>query len=308
MRITIVTCLVVGFVTAAYAEGPTTPPGQEKGFSLDRMRIDKGKQVVYNIETGMLESVTGGFDITLLPKNPEEKGVRLRGDTLEFVAPQKEGERPTQLILKSNVIIDHPQVVIMADKAEWDQESNVLVFTGNPMIKSSQAKEIRGTRMELDLNTMKFHVQDFAAPEVNLRQEPKAANPEKPAVFDTSSVRDWSAFLARLRKENEAARATPGKTLTAMLDADSRAAIVKLSSKDAPSEALTKKVSGAIDAALRSKAFYSAAAWEGVTIPEDAQELLDKGIESLSARDTIRLNRALLESAFPNDIAATHGG
>ena len=58
-----------------------------------------------------------------------------------------------------------------------------------------------------------------------------------------------------------------------------------------------------INASLDEPGFYKAEIWKGLSLNGNSQELLQKGLDKLTLRERVQLNRYALESAFPDAIA-----
>jgi len=71
-----------------------------------------------------------------------------------------------------------------------------------------------------------------------------------------------------------------------------------------PSEELLKALADELTAALQAGPLYDVDRFVGVTLSEEARQLLAQ--DDLNEQELIRLNRVLLEDAFPNEIARSY--
>ena len=277
------------------------------GGKFNRLRLDKGRVVKFNIETGALESITGGFDITVLSEKAGEGEVRLRGSSMQASGQSADGKGPEQIILEGDVVIDHPKANITAEKAEWNFAKNSLVFTGNPILNTDQVKGWRASRMELNMETGVFTSTDSQAAEVMMQRgegSGEAASGGATAVLAVADVKDWPGLLTKIKAQGQAAEASPGKQLLSLLDAKTREFFGALATDKAPGEKLQAQIVARLNSVLNSPRFYNADAWNGITLPAEAQELVKKDLSSLSKPNLLKLNRMLLVAAYPNEIAA----
>jgi hypothetical protein len=123
-------------------------------------------------------------------------------------------------------------------------------------------------------------------------QEPKA-----PTNFSGSDIRDFPALAKKLSGKTDPISAYVGEQLddagkAALPDADSTDAAKLKAAKSALSKTLNKVVNG--------PAIYDAARFKDVQLRDEVKELRE---QNPSGKDLARLNRALLEDAYPNEFA-----
>ncbi len=129
--------------------------------------------------------------------------------------------------------------------------------------------------------------------------------------FRDNDLRRPDDFLVLLRTEGVKDAASPARHVWLKLDDKTRKRLGKVSipPQDMPFEylAVFSAVVKEVDALLQRPEFYDVEAWKGVRIASDeARDLrlrrdgLGKNPQPLSVSETARLNRLLLEAAFPD--------
>jgi ABC-type glycerol-3-phosphate transport system permease component len=141
-------------------------------------------------------------------------------------------------------------------------------------------------------------------------------------------VRDWSALAGRIADAGRAAAPTPGRRIWALLDEAGRARLARAAAahglapeeEDALRAALNRVLArrdlydgasfaqvaagedalrAALNRVLARRDLYDGASFAQVAAGEDARRLLARPREALRPEDVERLNRALLEAAYP---------
>jgi hypothetical protein len=242
--------------------------------------------------------MTDGVRISLRSENPELKPIPIVANKMKFTWPEKGGKRPSRIVLEGKVVIDHPQANVRADKADWDFEKGILTFTGSPVMKSPQVPEgIEAQKIVLNFNGDRFEVYGGRAKEIHLGDMAG----EEAGPLRAEDVRDWPGLFAILKTQAAANEPSPGKRLVSLLDPKAQHAIAS----DEVEQLLKNKeaILKTINHALTNPKLYDAAAWQGVELGAEAKALLGKGTRS--AKESARLNRLLLEAAYPDFIVTS---
>lgn len=272
-------------------------PTDMGGYSS--MRIDSVGVLEGGFD-GTIKRMADGVSITLMADDAEMKDLPIRAGTMNFTWAAGE-PTPSVIVMEGNVEIDHPQAHVTAQRAEWNFEAGTLTFSGNPIMKSEQVKEMRGERMILNFNTNTFEVRGARVSELPIKGGAgMGGGSSDPNMLTEGQVTDWTGLVSQIKKEASAGGASPGKQIISGLPASDRTqfegASVELIVQN---KGLMVK---AINRALGQTSFYNKAAWEGKTLSSEAQELLAK--EQRTAQEQTRLNRLLLQSAYPGLITA----
>lgn len=118
-------------------------------------------------------------------------------------------------------------------------------------------------------------------------------------------VIDWSAFVARLQAEDGSAGNGPAQLLWKGLDDPTRGAILAMPAEAEPEPKTRDALLTGLNAALIDPETFRDAAWEEGVLSAEAAELLGRDAASLGLLERLRLNRLLMEGAFPDHIAPT---
>lgn len=273
--------------------GATTAPA---AGDYDKIQVEAG--LFKGGLDGTIESLTDGAKIVLFSSKDAEKRLPISANEIHFVWPA--GGDPTNMLLTGRVVVDHPQVHVRSEKADWDMVKGILTFTGDPIIKTPQGQEVRGQRVVINMSDSTFQVYGVVIPEWQLGGAGfgGATAAADPSLLREEDVLDWPGLLNKVRAE-AAAPPSPGKQVVAQLDQSAQKMITSV-----PVETLVENKSGLIkqiNKVLASPKFYDKAAWNGKTIDKQTQDLLAK--ENLAGAGLTRANRGLLECAYPGMIA-----
>ncbi|MCC6143983.1 MAG: hypothetical protein IT368_09270 [Candidatus Hydrogenedentes bacterium] len=264
------------------------------------MRIDFVGFMQGDYQTGALEKFTDGVKITLLSDDPNQKPVPISANTMTF--QYAEGQSmPTVITMEGQVQIDHPQASIRAGRAEWNFESGDLVFTGSPVMKSDRFKEMRGEKMRMNFKTGAFEVSQAKIDEIPLEQSGTGSSgaPSNPNLLSESDVTDWPGLIQALKNESASSAPSPGRLLVSLLPGTLREAVQGMSVETLVGQ--KGKVLGELNKILQTQNLYDPTAFGGVTLDDEAKALAAKSDRSDEER--IRLNRLLLQAAYPAMIA-----
>ncbi len=125
------------------------------------------------------------------------------------------------------------------------------------------------------------------------------------SLLSRHDVRDWRHFASVLLTQAKTSRSSPGRRLWELLPPEARRAVAEVASPGGSYPALTRDAADALSEVLSRRDFYQTAAWKGVPVPAEAQELLAAGVAGLSAPRLLRLNCLLLEGAFPGEFLSS---
>jgi hypothetical protein len=292
MRPIICLLLLVGAAPSAY-------PQFASGGEWKSLSLESGKYM--EIVDGQLKLLRGGAVITLHPAQPDQQELRLQAEEIVFT-PGPDGS-PERAVLAGNVRITHPSGTIRAGHADWNLKSNVAVFTDKPVLTSDMFKEATGDKISLDLSAGAFSATFEGPSRINnldlTRTGTGTGAAASPAALTEGHVRDWPGLVGKLKEGAAAPGPTPAKQILATLDAQSRQMF-----QGASVEMLLQnrgEVVKMLNNALRSPRLYSADAWNGIALDAETQALV--AAAPTSGADLARLNRQLLQAAFPAEIA-----
>jgi lipopolysaccharide export system protein LptA len=296
VKLSILTALAVVFMaTAAH--------GQNLGFrqiQFETLDLRAGEMIIDR--AGNTINLVGDADIVLRSSDPNEGNIRLRASTVLINLASSETNEIRSMTMQNRVIVEHPDGTVRADRGEWDVQSGGLVFTGNPIVNSPMLKEVQGDRIEINLDTGEARVVN---PKVSGIQF-KAGNGERsqnPFHLSLASIVDWPLLIRTLQDQHASEAESPGKRILNLVDPQVRAALPNLDPSKEPVPEIKSAVVDQLNRVLGQSTFYTAEAWDGISITPEAQALLDKGYSVLTDSQVVELNRRLLEAAYPQAIA-----
>ncbi len=118
--------------------------------------------------------------------------------------------------------------------------------------------------------------------------------------FLADDFHDPAGFVRRLQSSADPV----AQWLNGQLTARTKSSLATLETTTAPPPTLIANLAGELNTIIRGKFTGTEAAWQNVTLRPATQTLK---ASSPQADNLIRLNRALLEDAFPTELKATHG-
>lgn len=247
-----------------------------------------------------IREMTGGVSIVLLSQEPNTPNMPIKAEKMIF--EWEEGRNTPVLIrMEGNVYLEHPEGKLKADKAVWDFKKETVEFTGNPQLDSPQAQGLKGSKIVMDFKNNTIDIENLQADMIPLQGEGGGASGETEtglSLLAESDILDWNRFVIELKKQAQGTEMTPGKHLLNKFDANNRSQFLS-----APNDLILQRkrdLLKQINRLLRKPDFYNKEAWSNIALPESATELLNKG--TLTAEEQVRLNRILLQVAFPNII------
>ena len=236
-----------------------------------------------------IDHMTGGVVLRLYAAPPDRPSVTIQARTMEFDWPVGSSSFKS-IIMTGNVRIDHPEADVRAERADWDFEKGLLIFTGNPVMNSDMFEGMRGERMVLNFEANTFDVDEMEAKGIPMKG---SANP---ALLTADDLRDWPGWIRLIKEQADSEAPSPGRQLDYLTRGKLKAATEEqlLATPDSMIKQLNEL--------LQLGAFYSEEAWRNIALPDEAAQLLQQ--ESLDVPSRTRLNRLLLVAAYPNHVKA----
>ncbi len=126
------------------------------------------------------------------------------------------------------------------------------------------------------------------------------------ASFTKDDIGDALGLYNKVVQQAGAAYPTPGKRIWALVDEESKtelAETVAAAESTAFGNPLATQMSSLLNRLLGRRELYDAAAWRFVRLDAEARELVAAGPNGLTDEEAARLNRLLIEAAFPFEIS-----
>jgi hypothetical protein len=245
-----------------------------------------------------IQEMTGGVSIVLVSDDPTVEALPMKSQSMRFSYREGDG-RPHIIVMEGGVDIKHPQANVTSERAEWNFETGDLVFTGNPVMNMPGVKDLRGSKITINLKNQTLDVTDMTASEVDPNATGSgSATPSEPSMLTDADVTDWPGFVETLRAQALSEAPSPGRQIYTRLDPKLQEPLRTLST-----EALVGQKNTLIkefNRILSRAGLYSAPAWDGIALGDEAKALLAKG--ALTPAEQFRQNRLLIDAAYPQFI------
>jgi len=126
------------------------------------------------------------------------------------------------------------------------------------------------------------------------------------SLLSVADVLNWRQLTSRITEQAASPSPTVGGRIWAVISDELKAKLKTAPAHGGPDDKtrdrILKELNGKV---LQSEDFYAPAAWEGISLDRTALELL--GRMERSPKEQVRLNRVLLESAYPEAIVRSLG-
>jgi len=298
IRIAAVGVLVTATALAAHGQKP-------QSMDYDYMDINEAGAVV-STHPPYPNKITGGVSITLRAEDPSVKPLNLTSAEAELEYSDPETLRPDVIVLKGSssrqVVVEHPQGTITADRADCKFKTRKIVFAGNVSAKMEKMPPIKTERIEFDMDSGAWSAEGNVTVEgIYLGSASRADSGVALWLLREADVRSWEELIDKLKSQGASDAPSPGKRLLVLLDPDARKALETVDT----STLLQNKADllKAVNGALKKPALYDKDAWAGIPLDREGQSLaaqLESG--NLPANEIPHLNRRLLEAAYPREI------
>ena len=127
-------------------------------------------------------------------------------------------------------------------------------------------------------------------------------------LLSTSDIWDWPGFCSKLYEQREREK-TPAARIWALLPAGAQQSLEAIAKGTEAEGGGRRPLLVALNALLKRPDFYERESFDGVYVPLEGEELLARLTEKGEVPDeeTLRLNRLLLEAAFPQQLEKAQG-
>ena len=129
-----------------------------------------------------------------------------------------------------------------------------------------------------------------------------------PQLLLMGEIQHWQRFCGRLKSDGAAGVPSPGKRAWEILSTEARDAIEKAAQAKSVSGTLQAVIIDSLNEVLSKPDFYREADFRKAALPPEAKDLLKLDRASLPENKVQRLNRILLESAYPEEIEKSRTG
>ncbi len=251
---------------------------------------------------GTIKRMEGHVHIMLYSDDPELEPLPIRADEVAFSYAEDDKSMPELILLKGHAVIEHPEALMKADRAEWDFATGEVVLTGNPTIDTATMTGVRAEKIRINLEEGTWNMTKGRAERIDLAASRSQREPSTdPSLLREGDLKDWPGFLAAFKKQCMGLKPSPGRHILALFDPEAETLIASMTAEELLE--LKEDFVKRMNEALVMPKFYDEAAWQGISMPNEAAELLQARTErALRPNELTRLNRLLLEAAYPGQI------
>jgi hypothetical protein len=128
-------------------------------------------------------------------------------------------------------------------------------------------------------------------------------------LISEDDILAWPRFCSKLSEEGGSVLLSPSRRIWELLPQEMREMIIAVAQTSGIKQADKTSVVGALNDILERRDFYQERDFEGVDLTDEAKALLGRSrTEELGNSEIKRLNRLLLESSYPQEIAKSPKG
>jgi hypothetical protein len=254
----------------------------------------------------------GAVVLTLEPDDASQKPLIMHANEAIMKFSDDGGNAPDTMELNGKVTVDGEMGNVTSEKALMNMKNKEVLFTGSVVFDltgSGQGKGKTGT-LSINMDTGDFKMTGNVEGEAPLTHDdstsdkpgaPKKEKSSDPSLLKTSDITDWPGLIGKIQEQTKGSAPSPGKQIMSVLSAKAQGQFAQI-----PTGGITDNMKGLIlgqfNSALRNPKLYTAKAWDGITLDEETNTLLRRP-PPLQPVDLSRLNRLLLQAAYPNMIA-----
>ena len=188
----------------------------------------------------------------------------------------------------------------VAGAAETEVQKLVLRLDGAPsfLVPDPSQANLKERFTILRPNEKDSQALDFIANAVVTRViDPGSAR------ITSSDIANWRTFCTRLNAQGSANAGSPGRRLWGLFPAGARDAAAAIAKGEEPDETRKAAVADALNQVLLRRDFYRADDFAGTPLSNEAQGCLKLDLQTLPTARLQRLNRLLIEAAYPAELA-----
>lgn len=123
-----------------------------------------------------------------------------------------------------------------------------------------------------------------------------------PVALSVEHVVDWLGFCSNLNRDRREEEPNPGKRIWELLPKPIQTVVAVGAQEGKLNKGRRSEIVEALNKVLKQKDFYQEESFPDAVVPEKAKQLLRRDRDRLSAADVQKLNRFLLEAAYPQEV------
>lgn len=253
----------------------------------------------------------GAVVLTLIPEDASRKALVMHANEAIMKPAADGGTAPESVELNGKVSVDSDMGVITSDKAVMNMKDRKARFTGNVTFKLDQNQGTgKAESLTIDMDTQAFEMVGHAGGEMQIGQgdsgDGKGDGAKKERVNDPSLLKaedilDWPGLIGKIQEQGAGTAASPGKQILSLLSGKARDQFTKIPAAQIP-DGMKPAIVGQLNGVIRNPKLFDTRAWQDMTLDDETNALLRRRA-TLEPAEVTRLNRLVLEAAYPNMIA-----
>ncbi|MGD2175428.1 MAG: carbohydrate ABC transporter permease [Candidatus Brocadiaceae bacterium] len=125
--------------------------------------------------------------------------------------------------------------------------------------------------------------------------------------FRPDDIRNFSGLCSKVVEQAGAAEPSPGRRVWHFLSPDGRRLFHECASGTELSEPIRSRIVAALNSVLGRRGLYREEYFKAVAVPDEADDLLQRGPDNLSEGKVRRLNRLILQAAYYQEVREARG-
>ena len=167
-------------VAAAFAllvsAGAQAEPVPAEFTHIELHRVGK---LIGNYQSGrLLKKMSEGVKMTFHAEL-RENNIEVEANSVDFLYAEGDQQMPSTIALHGKVRIKNQNNVIQSDEATINFDSGLAVFTGNARMDSDAAKDLRASKIQMNLKTGDFELSNATITHLDLSNIEDSASPKK---------------------------------------------------------------------------------------------------------------------------------
>jgi len=282
------------------------PALAQPGMGGDYTTMDvKADEAVGNFMSGRFDSLVGDVRISLRGDDPAADPMVIESDKMDFSYAGESTAVPVKIVLTGNVHIPNPDPNVRSVRsrsAVWSFATNVVTFRQDVRLAMASGETMTCQEARVDLATGDLELSGVEILNYSFSASGRTGAPATdPSLLREGDIADWKPLVAAIKAGLTATDPSPALRVVSLLDNKLRTFLE--STTEAQILEMSDVLLKEMNKLLARPDFYDAPSWEGIDLGDEAKELL--ALDTRDAAQTTRLNRLLMEAAWP---AAFAGG
>ena len=259
-------------------------------------------------------TLKGNVELKLIPEDSSQKPLIMHAAEAIMKTTTEDGNAPDTMELNGKVSVDGEMGTVTSNNAVMDMKTKNVTFTG-AVVFNLEMGDGKAESLIFNMDTQEVHMTGSPTGKFQISQgdgpgdksgAPKTTKTTDPSVLKISDISDWAGLIGKIQEQAKASASAPGKQIMKLLSAKAQGQFAQIPAASIP-ENMKGPILGQLNQVIRSPKFYDAKAWQGITLDDETNALLRRPTP-LQPEEVSRLNRLLLEAAYPNTITPAKKG